>query len=237
MTYRTCTPSLLIFFCAASLTACVPWKRERAAYADVCETKHELQVAGLPDGGPIHLETYLYDYSARWRDEPFEQVLHVQYPGEKYPRLEFYVQLIAYNEGRQRPASGSARGAAPIPILYDSRQAFITLNDGSRLNARPELYLGGPVYDYPTFAPQQARPSPYDINADEVHSKIPKITNNKHYGSVYVIFPTDTFDAESKWTIHLGNLQVQGQDVAIPPLQLCYQPVKTWIGIEPLMRP
>lgn len=237
MTHSTRARTLLLLLAAASLTACIPWKRERPAYADLCETEHAFTVPGALGERTIHLETYLYDYDARWSDEPFKQVLHVQYPGEEYPRPEFYVQLIAYNEGRQRPASGSRRGEAPVPILYDSRQAFITFEDGSRLQARPEVYLGGPVYDYPNFSPKSARTSPYDINADEVHRLIPKVTNNKRYGSAYVIFQTDRFDADAKWTIHLGALDVDGRKVDIPPLQLCNHPMKKWIGIEPLMKP
>ncbi|WP_028694708.1 hypothetical protein [Pseudomonas cremoricolorata] len=218
-------------------SACVPWKRERPAYADLCTSKFEFQVPGPQGPTRIFLQAYLYDHAARWSDQPFQQVLHVQHPGEKYPRSEFYVQLIAYNQDRQRVKRGSG-GVPAVPILYDSREAFITFADGTRLQARPEVYLGdGDVYDYTRITPRNARPSPYDINSDEVHGLIPRITNNKHYGSAYVVFQTDRFAADSKWTINLGALQVQGQKLPIPPLQLCHQPVKTWIGIEPLMRP
>ncbi len=70
-----------------------------------------------------------------------------------------------------------------------------------------------------------------------MHRRIPKLTNNKRYGSAYVIFQTDKLNADSEWTIHLGSLLVRGHKVAVPPLQLCYHPVKKWIGIEPLMKP
>ena len=98
------------------------------------------------------------------------------------------------------------------------------------MSAEPLPHGSGVVY-----APA-ARPSPYDINSYEVQRNIPKMTN-KRYGSAYVIFQTDKFDADSKWTIHLGALEVQGQKLPIPPLELCYHPVKKWMGIEPLMRP
>lgn len=52
-----------------------------------------------------------------------------------------------------------------------------------------------------------------------------------------MIFQTDKLNADSEWTIHLGSLLVRGHKVAVPPLQLCYHPVKKWIGIEPLMKP
>lgn len=238
MTNLKRTSSLLLLLAAASLTACVPWQRERPAYADLCQSEFQFKVPGPQGESTLYLETYLYDHAAQWSDRPVEQALHVEYPGEKYARREFYVQLIAYNKNRQRPSTGSNHGEPPIPILYDSRQAYITFEDGSRLQARPELYLGiNKTYDYPLVYPPSARPSPYDINSDEVHRNIPKITNNKRYGSAYVIFQTDKFDADSQWTIHLGALEVQGQKLPIPPLQLCYQPVKKWIGIEPLMRP
>lgn len=218
-------------------SACVPWARERPAYADLCRSEFEFTVP-VPEGQTtLHLHAYLYDHAARWSDEPFQQGLHVDYPGERYARPEFYVQLIGYNQDRTR-ANRSGRGAAPIPMLLDSRQAFITFEDGSRLKARPEVYVSdNKVYDYPRVHPKLARPSPYDINSDEVHRHIPRITNDKRYGSAYVIFQTDQFKAESKWTIHLGTLQVQDQTLQIPTLELCYHPVKKWIGIEPLMRP
>jgi len=229
---------LMLLLAVASLTACVPWKRERAAYADLCESEFQFKVPGPQGETTLYLETYLYDHAALWGEKAYEQALYVQYPGEKYSRQEFYVQLVAYNKDRQRPSTDSRRGEPPIPVLYDSRQAYITFEDGSRLNARSEVYVGvNETYDFPFVNEKTARPSPYDINSDEVHRMIPRMTNNKRYGSAYVIFQTDKFDADSKWTIHLGALDVQGRKVQIPPLRLCYHPVKKWIGIEPLMRP
>ncbi|USS54124.1 hypothetical protein NG836_20235 [Pseudomonas kermanshahensis] len=179
-----CTQSLMLLLAVATLAACVPWKRERPAYADLCQSEFHFKVPGPQGETTLYLETYLYDHAAHWSDRPIEQVLHVEYPGEKYARREFYVQLIAYNKNRQRPSSSSNRGEPPIPVLYDSRQAYITFEDGSRLQARPEVYLGiDKTYDYPIVYPTAARPSPYDINSDEVHRNIPKITNNKRYGS------------------------------------------------------
>ncbi|MDM3889959.1 hypothetical protein LU686_005105 [Pseudomonas juntendi] len=230
--------SLLLLLATASLTACLPWKRERAAYADLCESEFQFKVPGPQGETTLYLETYLYDHAAQWGEKRYEQGLHVRYPGEEYPRPEFFVQMIAYNKDRQRPSTDSKHGEPPIPVLYDSRQAYIIFEDGSRLNARPEVYVGrNDIYDYPSVNERAARPSPYDINSDEVHRMIPKLTNNKRYGSAYVIFQTDKLNADSKWTIHLGSLQVQGRAVAIPPLQLCYHPAKKWIGIEPLMKP
>ena len=52
-----------------------------------------------------------------------------------------------------------------------------------------------------------------------------------------MISQADKLNADSKWTIHPGSLQVQGRKVEVPPLQLCYHPVKKWIGIEPLVKP
>ncbi|WP_455887138.1 hypothetical protein [Pseudomonas rustica] len=230
--------SLLLLLATASLTACVPWKRERAAYADLCESEFQFNVPGPQGETTLYLETYLYDHAAQWGEKRYEQGLHVQYPGEKYLRPEFFVQMIAHNKDRQRPSTDSKRGQPAIPVLYDSRQAYITFEDGTRLSARPEVYVGmDKIYDFPLVNEQSARPSPYDINSDEVHRMIPKITNNKRYGSAYVIFQTDKLNADSKWTINMGSLQVQGRNVEIPPLQLCYHPVKRWIGIEPLMKP
>ncbi|WP_336333206.1 hypothetical protein [Pseudomonas putida] len=161
----------------------------------------------------LYLETYLYDHASMWGEKCYEQGLHVQ-----YPRSEFFVQMIDYNKDRQRPSTDSRRGQPSIPVLYDSRQAYITFEDGSRLNARPEVYLGAnKIYDFPSVSKQAARPSPYDINSDEVHRMIPKLTHNKRYGSAYVIFQTNKFNADSKWTIHLGSQQIQGRKVEIPP--------------------
>lgn len=219
---------------ATVIAGCIPWSRERPAYADLCETKFEFTVPGRDVEKTIVLRTYLYDYDAQWSDEPFQQLYSVKYPDQKYPQDEFYVQLIAFEKGK----GGFFESYRPeIPIIYDSRQAYITFEDGSRLSARPEIHLGSLTYDYPLQGSQYTRQSPYNINSDEVHRRIPKITNDKHHGSTYVVFKTSTFNADAKWKINLGALDVENQKVEIPQLELCYHPVKKWIGIEPLMRP
>ena len=52
-----------------------------------------------------------------------------------------------------------------------------------------------------------------------------------------VAFNTPDFNADAKWTINLGTLEIEGQSVTVAPLTLCHHPKKSWIGIEPLMRP
>ncbi|MGL4719513.1 MAG: hypothetical protein ACRCXO_10480 [Kluyvera intermedia] len=149
------------------------------------------------------------------------------------------MQLIAYNKGRQRPSRPGSKGQPAVPIIIDTRQAYIDLGDGHRQNARPEVYLGTTSfpYDFPEDNAKYARPSPYDINSDEVHRNVPRITNNDDYGSAYVVFKIYDGYANAKWTVHLGELEVDGVKVAVPALKLCYQPTLKWVGIEPLMRP
>jgi len=219
---------------ATVVTGCIPWSRERPAYADLCQTQFQFKVPGPNAERTIVLRTYLYDYDAQWSDEPFEQLYSVKYPGEKYPKPEFYVQLIAYEKSSHGLFNTETLNT---PIIYDSRQAYVTFEDGSRLGARPELHLGSLTYDYPLEDARYSRESPYNINSDEVRRRIPKITNDSHHGSVYVIFKTDAFNADSKWKINLGALEIESHKVQIPQLELCYHPVKKWIGIEPLMRP
>lgn len=228
--------TVALYITAALIAGCVPWSRERPAYADLCETKFQFKASSLGLEKTIVLRTYLYDYDAQWSDKPFEQLYSVDYPGEKYPQPEFYVQMIAFEQSHQG-LFNSERYSPTVPIIYDSRQAYITFEDGSRLNARPELHLGAQTYDYPLQGAQHARESPYDINSDEVHRRIPKVTNDRNHGSVYVIFKTSTFSADSKWKISLGTLEIENQKFEIPQLEMCYHPVKKWIGIEPLMRP
>jgi hypothetical protein len=218
------------------VTGCVPWTRERPAYADLCESGFEFHVSSSGIDKTIVLHAYLYDHAAQWSDEPFQQLYSVSYPGEKYPQPEFYVQLIAYEKSARR-FFNSGRYKPTLPIVFDSRKAYVTFEDGTRLVARSEIHLGALTYDYPVEGAQYSRESPYDINSTEVHGRIPKVTNDKRHGSVYVIFKTSAFTADSKWTIQLGTLEVAGQSLEIPKLELCYHPVKKWIGIEPLMRP
>lgn len=222
------------------LSGCVPWPRERPGYIDLCQSEYQFNVTGPGGKSTVILETYLYDHAipglVMSEKQGHFNLANVQGPEA---RPDFYVQLIAYNKGRQRPSKPGRKGKPAIPILFDSRQAWLDTGDGSRQYARPEIFLGTDTfpYDFPGNTMKYARPSPYDINSDEVHRLVPRISNNDDYGSVYVVFKKWTREANAKWTVHLGELDVAGQKVAIPPLKLCYQPTKKWIGIEPLMRP
>jgi hypothetical protein len=228
--FLTITPLIV----SSLIAGCIPWSRERPAYADLCETRFEFQIPGRHIEKTVVLRTYLYDYDAQWLDEPFQQLYSVKYVGEKYPKPEFYVQIVAYEKNR----SGLFRTTeSTTPIIYDAREAYITFDNGAQLKARPEIHLGSLTYDYPLQGAEYVRPSPYDINSAEVQRRIPKITNENDHGSAYVIFKTSEFNASSKWSINLGSLLVEGQRLEIPQLKLCYHPVKKWIGIEPLMRP
>lgn len=222
------------------LGGCIPYPRERPGYLDLCESVHNFTVNTPGGKQEIVLETYLYDHAIPGRYMPEKRssftLPYVQGPEA---RPEFYVQLIAYNKGRQRPSRPGSKGQPAVPIIIDTRQAYIDLGDGHRQNARPEVYLGTTSfpYDFPEENEKYARPSPYDINSDEVHRNVPRITNNDDYGSAYVVFKIYNAYANEKWSIHLGNLDVNGVKVAVPALKLCYQPTRKWIGIEPLMRP
>lgn len=230
------TRAVVPLFATVWVTGCVPWARERPAYADLCESEFKFTVPSSGTEKTLVLRAYLYDHDAQWSDEPFQQLYSVSYPGEKYPQPEFYVQLIAYEKSARRLFS-SGRYTPTLPIVFDSRNAYVTFEDGTKLVARPEIHLGALTYDYPLEGALYSRASPYNINSAEVHGRIPKVTNDRRHGSVYVIFKTSAFTADSKWTIHLGALEVAGQKLDIPKLELCYHPVKKWIGIEPLMRP
>ncbi|KTC22744.1 MULTISPECIES: hypothetical protein [Pseudomonas] len=219
---------------SALLVACVPYPRERPAYADLCESRQVFEVPTAHGVKTFYLYTYLYDHALMWRDRPYTQGYFSVPHGS--PQREFYVQVIGFNKNRQQPLKAGS-GEAPIPMLYDSRKAYLTFENGQRLAARPDLYLGALNNDFPLSGKDYVRPSPFDINSDEVHRRIPKLTNNSRYGSVYVAFNTPDFNADAKWTINLGTLEIDGQSVTVAPLQLCHHPKKSWIGVEPLMRP
>ncbi|WP_264628208.1 MULTISPECIES: hypothetical protein [unclassified Symbiopectobacterium] len=236
--YQWRTRAVMATLIAVSVSACVPMQRQRAAYTDLCQSEYPFKVPGPQGETTLTLETYLYDHAISYAPSRYTQALFsIPYVNGPEAKPEFYVQLIAYNKNRQRPSRPGKKGEPAIPVLYDSRQAYVTLEDGTRVNARPELFLGMLTYDFPIPDMKYARQSPYDINSDEVHRRIPKLTNNDDYGSVYVIFKTPRFTENAKWIIHLGEMTVAGQKVAIPPMPLCYHPQKEWIGIEPLMRP
>ncbi|MGZ0719442.1 hypothetical protein ACXNAM_01610 [Kluyvera cryocrescens] len=230
----------VIVLVATLLGGCIPYPRERPGYIDLCESEHKFIVDTPRGKQEIVLETYLYDHTIPGRYMPAKRssftIPYVQGPEA---RPEFYVQLIAYNKGRQRPSRPGSRGKPAVPIIIDTRKAYIDLGDGHRQNARPEVYLGTTAfpYDFPEENAKYARPSPYDINSDEVHRNVPRITNNDDYGSAYVVFKIYDGYANAKWTVHLGELEVDGVKVAVPALKLCYQPTLKWIGFEPLMRP
>lgn len=193
----------------------------------------------IPINQEIVFETYLYDHEIPGNYMP-EKRGHFTTPHIKGPEAEpeFYVQLIAYNKGRQRSSRPGSKGLPPVLIMLDTRKAYIDLGDGKRLSARPEIFLGtSSLYDFPADDIEHARPSPYNLNSDEVHRNVPRIANNDDYGSAYVVFKIYYKYANAQWTIYLGVLDVEGQRVTIPPLKLCYQPTQKWIGIESLMRP
>ena len=175
------------------LSGCVPWPRERPGYNDLCQSEYQFDVTTPNGKKTLILETYLYDHSipglVMTEKRGSFTLPKVQGPEA---RPEFYVQLIAYNKGRLRPSRARQKGQPAIPILYDSRQAYIDMGDGSRQYARPEIFLGTEAfpYDFPGNTMKYARPSPYDINSDEVHRLVPRISNNDDYGSVYVVFKT-----------------------------------------------
>ena len=230
----------LVSLGAALLAGCMPYPRERPGYIDLCQSEYIFTVSSPNGKQEIVLETYLYDHGMPGNYMPDKRssftIPHVQGPEA---RPEFYVQLIAYNKGRQRPSRPGTTGLPAVPILIDTRNAYIDLGDGKRINARPEIYLGTTSfpYDFPEDQQGYARPSPYDINSDEVHRNVPRITNNDDYGSAYVVFKIYEGNANTKWSVNLGNLDVDGVKVAVPALKLCYQPTLKWMGIEPLMRP
>lgn len=230
----------LVALSVALLAGCIPYPRKRPGYIDLCQSEYIFTVSSPNGKQEIVLETYLYDHGMPGNYMPDKRssftIPHVQGPEA---RPEFYVQLIAYNKGRQRPSRPGTTGLPAVPILIDTRNAYIDMGDGKRLNARPEIYLGTTSfpYDFPEDKQGYARPSPYDINSDEVHRNVPRITNNDHYGSAYVVFKIYDGNANTKWSVNLGDLDVDGVKVAVPALKLCYQPTLTWIGIEPLMRP
>lgn len=222
------------------LSGCIPYPRERPAYIDLCESNHKFSVDSPGGKQEIILETYLYDHAIPGDYMPEKRgYFTLSRTQDPQAQPEFYVQLIAYNKGRERPSRTGSRGQPAVPVMLDSRQAYIDLGDGKRLNARPEVFLGTRSfpYDFPGDNMEYARPSPYDINSDEVHRNVPRITNNDDYGSAYVVFKINNKSANARWTVHLGELEVAGQKVAVPPLKLCYQPTVKWIGIEPLIRP
>jgi len=239
MIIKRSAAALLAIIMAGALTACVPWPRERSAYVDVCQTDYQFQVPGPKGTETFYLETWMYDHRIYSNYIPGKRppftVPYVQDP-DAVPL--FYLQLIAYNKDRIRPSRKSTRGNPAIPIIYDSRQAYIDQGNGQRAYARPELFLGDDeIYDFPLANEKFRRPSPYDINSDEVHRRVPKVTNNDDYGSVYLAFNVDDRYKNASWVINLGEITMGGQKVTLPPMKLCYHPEKSWIGIEPLIRP
>lgn len=219
---------------------CIPYPRERPGYIDLCKSGYEFSIDSPGGKKSIVIETWLYDHAIPGNYMPEKQghftLPHVQGPEA---RPEFYVQLVAYNKGRQRPSRPGSKGQPPVPVMLDTRKAYIDLGDGRRISARPEVFLGTTSfpYDFPEDNVKYARPSPYDINSDEVHRNVPRITNNDDYGSACVVFKIYREDANVKWTIYPGELESEGQKIPLPALKLCWQPTLKWIGIEPLMRP
>lgn len=233
--FKWCSTVALI---VTLLGGCIPYPRERQGYIDLCQSDYTFNVDSPSGKQKIVLKTYLYDHAI-----PVINMSRKRSPQsyETGPEAisEFYVQLIAYNQGRQRPSRPGSKGLPPVSIMLDTRKAYIDEGDGKLISARPEVFLGTKTrpYDFPgRDGEHPRRASPYNINSDEVHRNVPRITNNHDYGSVYEVFKISDKYANTQWTIYLGEFNIEGQKVTVPPLKLCYHPKKKWIGIEPLMR-
>ncbi|MCS5516095.1 hypothetical protein NWF32_16295 [Pseudomonas qingdaonensis] len=113
---------------SALLVACVPYPRERPAYADLCESRQVFEVPTAHGVKTFYLYTYLYDHALMWRDRPYTQGYFSVPHGS--PQREFYVQVIGFNKNRQQPLKPGS-GEAPIPMLYDSRKAYLTFEMAS----------------------------------------------------------------------------------------------------------
>lgn len=95
----------LVALGAALLAGCIPYPRERPGYIDMCQSEYTFTVDSPNGKQEIVLETYIYDHGMPGNYMPDKRssftIPHVQGPEA---RPEFYVQLIAYNKGHQRPS-------------------------------------------------------------------------------------------------------------------------------------
>ena len=226
----------LVTILAMMIVGCVPVPRSRPAYVDLCHDRQKFQIQTRNGEKTFYLYTYLYNHKNRLKSTPYVQS-RFELPYDRHERY-FHVQLIGFNKDRKSPLKPGQGGEPAIPMRYDSRQAVIKMENGQTLQALPNLYLPGKAAGgWPLPSPETTRASPYDINSDEVHRIIPRLANRGDYGSIFVVFRTDAFNENARWTIDLGSLEVEGQKVQIAPVSLCFHPRKNWMGLEPLMRP
>ncbi|MBP6562088.1 MAG: hypothetical protein KA214_01290 [Neisseriaceae bacterium] len=240
MAIKKIKPWLPLALAVALLSGCIPYDRHRPAYADLCQK--QAQRYTVVSEGKTHeftLYGYLYNPKMFWSDDVYKQSQFSIKPRLANGWLasrEFYVSLVLV-------ANNQPQGATPLPVYYDARQATVTVNDGRRIGAYPQLFLSTNT-DTPVASLDYSRPSPVNLNDPELnslrHKKIHTVQIHKGHGAVAVVFPVSElgvrFDAEAKWQIYLGDLTIMGQAYPIHELSTCHVPAKRWIGIEPLMR-
>jgi len=224
------------------LSACIPYGRSRPAYADLCDKKPDIYT--ITENGKqrtFELHRYLYNTKRFWSDERIEQshfTIKPNIPPHDWKAPpEFYVTLILIEKHKEEQASH-------LPVYYDASQASVTMNDGRVLKAYPELFLST-RWDTPMEAPQFRKIGLVDLNDSKLNLYTDKESRarqiHKGSGSVNVVFPISDidrkFDADAKWTVHLGSIKILDQHYAISDLKTCHISEKKWVGIEPLMRP
>lgn len=131
----------------------------------------------------------------------------------------FWLRMTGYNRGRKWHTrhSGWESGDEGIPMFYSTKYTYVEKEDGTRVRAAPTIYR--------TADPDTSQPGrPFEKNLIDINTD--ELQYNRHgnvtYGNVYIHFDTPPPAPQSKWTIHLGKIQIGDELIDIEPRETCF---------------
>lgn len=131
----------------------------------------------------------------------------------------FWLRLTGNTRGRKQfyREAWSPSGLSGAPMYYFPGNAYIQREDGSRIEAAKAIYF--PSERDPTYPGEQKTRDALDLNSDMVQT-LPR-SKTRAYGYVFIKFPVPPPSIGDRWTVSLGEIDLDGRKVNIPDIELC----------------
>lgn len=137
----------------------------------------------------------------------------------------FWVRIRTWNVGRRYYIYDHRRngyywenGSESIPIYYTTAKAYLELENGQVVMANPGIFHSSPSWQY-NPGPLMSK-AVVDLNSDAVQMQT-KNGSGSMFGVVYIKFNIKPPQPDAKWKLHLGSIQINNEDIALPVQYLC----------------